>query len=79
MSQRRFNTQTITLQIGLTTPGSHAGMIYAKWAELQLNEAGVYNFGIVVGTLRVQANAVVTIPQNLSLPPQQVQWIFLVE
>ena len=54
-------------------------MIYAKWAELQLNEAGVYNFGIVVGTLRVQANAVVTIPQNLSLPPQQVQWIFLVE
>ncbi|RLS80283.1 MAG: hypothetical protein DWI02_06060 [Planctomycetota bacterium] len=77
--QRRFNTQTITLQSGLTTPGSHAGMIYAKWAELQLNEAGVYNFGIVVGTLRVQANAVVTIPQNLSLPPQQVQWIFLVE
>lgn len=77
--QRRFNTASIMINGGMAAPGGLAGAIYAKWANLNLAGSGTYNFGIVVGTLSVNGNAQINIPEGLSPQQQQVQLVYLVE
>lgn len=77
--QRRFNDQPITINGGLPAPNGLQGVIYAKWANLKLAGSGTYNFGIVVGTISINGNAAVNIPEGLTLPEQKLQPVFLVE
>lgn len=76
--QRRFNTQGITVNDGFLAPGGLAGWVYAKWANLALAGSGTYNFGIVVGTMSTQGNAVVNVPSGLPAQARE-EYVFLVE
>lgn len=77
--QRRFNTESITINGGLPAPAGLQGVVYAKWANLKLAGNGTYNFGIVVGTISINGNAAVNVPQGVTMPQQKIQPVFLVE
>jgi Flp pilus assembly protein TadG len=56
--QRRWNTNTITINSSPVLQGN----IYAQWANFSLAGNGRYDFAIVVGSMSVNGDAVVTVP-----------------
>ena len=77
--QRRFNTQAMHITDGLPiTSGGLQGILYAKWANLQLAGSGTYNFATVVGTMSVSGNATFTASNSLPYPPI-IRPVFLVQ
>ncbi len=74
--QRRFNTQAISVTNGISN--GMKGIVYAKWANLDLSGSGTYDFGIVTGTLSVNGGATVNVSFSLTLKPK-IQPVRLVE
>ena len=58
--QRRMSDSRMQIE-GNSADGYLAGSFYAKWGELTINGQGTYDSSFVVGSLKAEGQAVMTI------------------